>query len=388
MKIDYKNLYTRDECYKESLNYDKKTLFKKESPDYYKCSEINGWLNDCRHLRYKSVPLKNRYSKFECYTLFLRYKTNFRNKAYFYYKCAEINGWLTEFKELKRKPIKNYTILQCAEISSKYNSKSEFAVKEPDYFLCANFNGWLKDITKHMKTDITDVNHWTRRECNLEALKYNNRQNFEFGSPIAYNVALKKGWLDKICAHMETFLTSKSDYNKKRCEVESNRFFEKEHFKLYSPIAYNVSLENGWLDEFFPEKNTEIDLNNPTKEMFIPIGLKYSSINEFIKKEPEIFEIVRENDWIESVCKHIPNRNLPPGYWTKNRCAKIAMKYSRKIDLKKNARTVYNVILDNNWMDELCFHMPKNFNSKDNLDYSEKLEKWMKTQSRKKNINL
>jgi len=46
-------------------------------------------------------------------------------------------------------------------------------------------------------------NYWTKERCKKDALKYNNRTEYNKNSVSSYSKAWKKGWLDEICSHME-----------------------------------------------------------------------------------------------------------------------------------------------------------------------------------------
>ena len=54
----------------------------------------------------------------------------------------------------------------------------------------------------------------------------------------------------------------------------------------------------------------------------------------------------------------------PNKYWTKEKCHEEALKYDNIKELYINSISVYNVIIKNNWLDELCNHMI--FNRKPN----------------------
>lgn len=74
-KFSVRYMYTKEACYQESLNYNSRTAFARESKSIYKCAELNDWLNDFPHLRTKKdIPIKNRYTKFECYQIALKCK--------------------------------------------------------------------------------------------------------------------------------------------------------------------------------------------------------------------------------------------------------------------------------------------------------------------------
>ena len=47
----------------------------------------------------------------------------------------------------------------------------------------------------------------------------------------------------------------------------------------------------------------------------------------------------------------------PNGYWTKEKCKEIAIKFNTRIELKKFNPSVYTTALKNKWLDDICKHM-------------------------------
>lgn len=353
-------MYTKDECYTESLKYDSRLEFEKNSKSIYKCAELNEWLNDFPHLRTKNTPLKTRYTKFECYNIFLKCKDMlvFKNKYHLYYKCASINGWLDEFKKPKNTKIEKYTKTQCKLSAINYTTKSEFASKGKKYYEFALKNGWLNEICSHMTNNIYDKNYWTKELCNTEALKYNSRSDFELGNLSAYHISKTNNWLDEICSHM---IVDVSDcfWTKQRCRIEASKYPKKSHFCYYAEKAYKISIKNDWIDDICKHMIGDDDerfLTLTDKEKCFNEALKYSSMREFFEKSIVIFEKCKDNKWFAEACKHMPTHTLPAGYWTKERCGVEAKKYKTITDFRANAKGAYNRILENKW-NELDIHL-------------------------------
>lgn len=369
-KITISEMYTKEECYQESLNYDTRLEFSKHAKTYFRCAEINQWLNDFPHLRTKNSPIKTRYTKFECYTESLKYTTKraFQKNSRIYYSCSVLNGWINEFKHLSTVYISknvnnNYTKTECQISAQNYSTRSEFAAKAKKYYEAAFLNKWLTDICSHMKNEPTnDKVFWTKENCNTEALKYKTRKEFECGNGFAYHQAQQKGWLDIICSHMD--IETKSEFwTKQRCKIEAAKYIKKSHFSLYSEMAYYVANKFGWLDDICShmlgdDENRYLKLTDEEikKNTCFNEALKYSSMREFYEKSPEIFEICRTENLFNDACKHMPTCTLPAGYWTKERCESEAKKYTTITEFRKKSKTAYNKILEFNWI-ELDKHL-------------------------------
>jgi isopentenyldiphosphate isomerase len=361
-KHSVRYMYTKEECYQESLNYDSRIAFARESKSIYKCAELNEWLNDFPHLRTKDTPVKTRYTKFECYQMALKCKDmrTFRFKYKFYYLCAELNGWLEEFKKISKtkKNVEKLTKAQCRRSAINYSTRSEFAAKGKKYYEYATKHGWLNEICSHMVESEHDKNYWTKENCNSEALKYKSRKDFELGSPSAYNQSKLKGWLDEICSHMEIEIKDEF-WTKQRCQLEAAKYPKRSHFSYYSEAAYRISSRNGWLDDICKHMIDEDDerfLKLTEKEVCFNEALKYSTMKEFFDNSPNTFEKCRINKWFNDACKHMPSQTLPVDYWTYERCAIEAKKYKTIKEFRYHAKGAYNKILEFKWK-ELDSHL-------------------------------
>lgn len=361
-KHSVRYMYTKEECYQESLNYDSRIAFARESKSIYKCAELNEWLNDFPHLRTKDTPVKTRYTKFECYQMALKCKDmrTFRFKYKFYYLCAELNGWLEEFKKISKtkKNVEKLTKAQCRRSAINYSTRSEFAAKGKKYYEYATKHGWLNEICSHMVESEHDKNYWTKENCNSEALKYKSRKDFELGSPSAYNQSKLKGWLDEICSHMEIEIKDEF-WTKQRCQLEAAKYPKRSHFSYYSEAAYRISSRNGWLDDICKHMINEDDerfLKLTEKEVCFNEALKYSTMKEFFDNSPNTFEKCRINKWFNDACKHMPSQTLPVDYWTYERCAIEAKKYKTIKEFRYHAKGAYNKILEFKWK-ELDSHL-------------------------------
>jgi predicted GIY-YIG superfamily endonuclease len=94
-----------------------------------------------------------------------------------------------------------------------------------------------------------------------------------------------------------------------------------------------------------------------TKEKCQEEALKYSSRSEFRKLSERAYNSSRLNGWLDEVCSHmIPLRNFK-GYWTKERCQEIALKYNSRSEFGNNEPTAYSIARIRGWLKEVCDHM-------------------------------
>lgn len=50
-------------------------------------------------------------------------------------------------------------------------------------------------------------------------------------------------------------------------------------------------------------------------------------------------------------------KRKPNGYWTKEKCAREALKFQTRSELKKEAYVIYRSAIKNRFLDDICKHM-------------------------------
>ena len=85
------------------------------------------------------------------------------------------------------------------EEALKYNNRSDFQSANSGAYKSAIRKGILNDVCSHM---IYKLINWDEKMIRKEALKYNTRNDFKNGSN-AYRSAQRKGILDDVCSHMK-----------------------------------------------------------------------------------------------------------------------------------------------------------------------------------------
>ena len=149
--------------------------------------------------------------------------------------------------------ILKWTKEECVKEALKYTTRIEFKRKSSVAYSIACRNGWYKEICSHMIETRKPNNYWNYDHCKEEALKYTTRIEFKKKSSGAYKSAFKHGWLDDICSHMEELLKPDGYWTKKMCADAASKCNSRTIFQKNYGGAYNVSRDNGWLDEFFPK---------------------------------------------------------------------------------------------------------------------------------------
>jgi len=106
-----------------------------------------------------------------------------------------------------------------------------------------------------------------------------------------------------------------------------------------------------------------------TKEKCIEVALKYSSKIDFSKNDAVAYGVARKNNWLNEICLHMVVL-MPRNYWTKEKCHEIALKYSSKIEFLTNEPNCYSQASKKGYINEICSHMGQRNNMKDRCIYS------------------
>lgn len=83
------------------------------------------------------------------------------------------------------------------------------------------------------------------------AKRFTARRAFYSGESGAYTAAWKNGWLEEICAHMETATRKPPGFwnDLEACRKEARRYKTRTAFHNESGGAYTACFKNGWLDD-------------------------------------------------------------------------------------------------------------------------------------------
>jgi hypothetical protein len=87
------------------------------------------------------------------------------------------------------------------------------------------------------------------------------------------------------------------------------------------------------------------------------VASKYNRRSDFRKNHNKVYETSRKNKWLDDICKHMSRSNGHIVIWTYENCKKEALKYNTKGEFSKKSTSAYMKCLENNWIDDVCKHM-------------------------------
>jgi predicted GIY-YIG superfamily endonuclease len=242
--------WTYERCKEVCLRYDKKNVLQKENSSVYNAIFNNKWFELYDHMaiqgnKYKRLVYVFEFSDNYCYVGLTGNIKRRENQ----HRFLDLNS--SVFNHSKETNIEPKLVIKSDYIKVEDAIKLEYCILE-EY----KSNNW--NVLNKVKTGgVGSINLiWTKDKCKVEADKYDKISDYQKNSKSSYNSALKNGWIDEICSHMQR-RKSKNKYwdNKELCRKESLKYRNITEFQKKCWSAYNYSKINGWLYEFYPKNN-------------------------------------------------------------------------------------------------------------------------------------
>lgn len=405
MERKVRGYWTIDKVREEALKYTIRSSFKNNSASAYQAALKSDWLDDvCSHMSIVNKKENGYWTYDKVRDEALKYATriDFQKSSTSAYSKAKNNGWLDDvcfhMNDIRKKG-GYWTIDKIKEEALKYTTRNDFRKESGSAYTKAQVNGWLDDVCSHMTSISKPNGYWTIDKVREEALKFNNRNDFNKGSS-AYQAASKFGWLDDVCSHMElqgsiykrhiykaifddgsVYIGLTYNYDKRmidhlrkskssvyRYMIQSGL---KPTFELITKELLSmedaVKMECRLIDEY---KDLGFNVLNKAKggslggsliiwtlDKVRKEALKYDKRNDFIKGSPTAYNKAIGFGLLDDVCSHMVSRYKPNGYWTYDNIRKEALNFDNRADFKKDSITAYNRAMKNGWLNDVCSHM-------------------------------
>lgn len=243
------------------------------------------------------------------------------------------------------------------EESKKYSSKTEFKKNRGGAFKVAYDNGWLVEMD-WLKHPTPQSIKWTYDAVINESKKYPSIIEFNKNNPSAYNVARKNGWLEEMTWLERKYAIRGFWQSKENVFTESRKYETMKDFRSGSPRAYEVARRNGWLDEMVWLKRTD---RIPAgfwkiKENVFAESHKYATRAEFCESCYLAYISAKNNGWLEEMTWLAKIDKKSKGYWNvKENVFAEAEKYECKSLFHQKAPGAYASALAHQWLEEMNF---------------------------------
>ena len=336
-----KGYWTIEKCEEEAKKFSSKKDFRYKYPGAYNACIKNGWLELLSHMISKK---QNGYwTKERCEEEAKKFssKKDFKSKSESAYNACLKNNWVDEVCShmiVLRKKKGYWTKEKCNECSLLCSSRNEFYKKYNQAYKTCMFNGWLDDVCSHMKPignymkrlvyvyEFEDNFSYIGLTCNIDKRNY---KHLNCKSPVNSHIN-KTGFIPVLkiltdyidldsAIDMEKYYIK--HYEKKgfnllnrsrggeigsvsiiewdylSCKEESKKYKSRTEFRC-KLRAYNLSKENGWLDEFYGEIKYGPSKMVLDYDMCKEESKKYKNRSDF-RKNRKFYNYSSENDWLD-----------------------------------------------------------------------------------------
>jgi len=330
--------WSKEECQEESIKYNYKKDFIKQSYGAYQAALRNKWIDDiCSHM----IPIGNEYKR-------LIYRIVFSNNVCYVGLTSNFERRISEHLNKKGSVYSHIEKTKSSPIIieklTDYISVSEAQLQEEYWRIKSEESGFkCLNIAKTGGVGCFDIK-WTKYECQKEANKYNNRNEFMMGNHSAYNSARKNKWLNEICSHMILLRVS---WTKDECKIEAYKYKYRGEFAKSNHKIWGFAKKYNWIDEIC--FHMTLLHNSYSKEECKNEALKYKNSNEFKINNHKIWQFSQKNKFLDEICLHmIPLRNT----WTEDECKIEAQKYKNVTEFARNKRNIYEFARKRKWIDK------------------------------------
>ena len=193
---------------------------------------------------------------------------------------------------------------------------------------------------------------WFKENTYEESLLYKTVGDFQKGNSGAYKAAVRNGWIDEFYPDRK-IIKKFIEYNYEEAKKEASLYKNISSFEKNSRSAYTSSKNNGWLEEFFP--------NKPIIHTW-----DYDSIKKVIEDNNYKFKSELRKNYVGAYDKALKlgiiheffSENLPfiiaRKIWSFDELEKLIIEnnYNRTLFQKKN-KSGFRTAKENGWLDLL-----------------------------------
>jgi hypothetical protein len=302
--------WTRESVIEDAKKFDSISEWRKNGSAYAAAS-AKGWLEEATsHMK---RLIRKKWTKEEVYSEVSKYTSiaDWIDNSAGSYSAASKNGWLSEIAsglERKIKPNEYWNKARVVEDAKLFNSRSEWLKLSPSASTAAKRNGWYEEATAHM---VLLVQHgkWTKLEVFKEAQKFSTKSEWSKKSSTSYNVAVKKGWVSELSAHMVTPSRIRK-WTKSAVQADANKYTLRSEWRKAPGGAASAAVSMGWFDEVTAHMGDGVakywDANRKwSKKTVLIDALKYKTTNEWQSESSGAYQTAAKNGWLEESTLHM-----------------------------------------------------------------------------------
>jgi predicted GIY-YIG superfamily endonuclease len=148
----------------------------------------------------------------------------------------------------------------------------------------------------------------------------------------------------------------KSKWTKEKCLEEALKYKNRADYQRCNRSSYNSALKNKWLDEICSHMILQQKPNGYwSKDKCQIVSLKYETRMDFFNKDSGVYSKCVKEKWLDNICKHMRPKKLR-NYWNKDNCILESLKYKTRKEFSKKSPRAYQLCVVNGWL-ESCGHL-------------------------------
>jgi hypothetical protein len=246
-----------------------------------------------------------------------------------------------------RKANGSWTLEACRADARRFAQRAEWRRASSGAYQKAQAMGWLDECCAHMRAFVPSPTKWTLDACRLDALRFSSRVEWMRGSSSGYSTAHRRGWLDECCAHMVGRVPFAETWSLEKCQADAARFDSRRAWRIGSPAAYGLAYRSGWLDLCLPRAIRQWSRADCMIE-----AAKHATRTEWAKSSPASYNAACRNGWLDAT--GLPERVRNDAIiWTKAACAREAATYRTRSLWRAGSGGSFDAACRNGWLDEL-----------------------------------
>ena len=266
-------------------------------------------------------------------------RQEFKKKSSAAYAVSRANKWIDEWLPISptyHKAENSWTKELCIEIAKKYTSFTEFSRKEPRAFTAAQKRGWQKEFYWLKRSKRKNI---TKEEIVRLAQDYNHASDFKRDYPYHYNRARRMGILSELSFTPKD--TRKWTYE--TCHEEAMKYSSQIEFRKNNPSAYDISLRNGWINDWLPKTNII-----RSDEELLEEARKFKTINEMRRSNDSLYCLILKRGLLGQTGLQYLRKQ-----WTEEKVREEASLYQTRQAFNKGSNGAYNYAKKHKLLDEL-----------------------------------
>jgi hypothetical protein len=233
--------------------------------------------------------------------------------------------------------------------------------------LNSNFQFISRKLTTAESKLLRSLGIYTKEEVAHSASKYLTIRDWRANEETAYNKALKMKWLDEVTSHMTRLIKTSGHWTKEVVIQSATQFKSQTAWKKEYGGAWSKAVKMGWIEDAcahmdFLDESKIKPQGHWTKDRVLESAKKYKTQAEWNKAETSAVGVASKKGWIKEATAHMspsrPNR-MANGYWTKERVLQDAQKYISKTEWQKVSRAAVSKAYRMGWINEALMQLKK-----------------------------